>query len=430
MNPLLNEEQRRILEEAYLRCWNVPILSPGAGRIVQARWRSARNTIHMYQLREIIKRVEDYGWNIVVIHGQRVSLYSRYDKKALITVNRNEGVSDDVRWLLQPRELMQIVTICMFLRHPLNYHLPENNPFIHASNSEVINSFLIGRHGLESPKAITLYGQSETSTKEIVIISGYSGRTISIAKDKFETFIFSNPNLHKLFIQMLAKAGGEQSGIISVDEYMELRKLHDKKEAREQMKKLFDVLYDISLDGKQRIRILESWDKQNFEYSFTSKFLAHIGSKEAYPTLYPKQIFALKNPTAYWVAVIASNTKRVKASKTGQNSDKINIGRLLQQLYLPDPMPGRSGKQTIIDPLMKAFDVLRDNQIMDCKLVYSGVDGKVLDKSDPNYYKAWQNVAYLKTLCIHIDWLCNEPDYSLTRNRAKQQRKRTSKKRS
>lgn len=164
---------------------------------------------------------------------------------------------------------------------------------------------------------------------------------------------------------------------ISLDEYMSMRKLKDKKEARKQVAQDLDILFNAKISFKEKrkrgkapdfhdIRIVSDKGIKNgvITVSFGAAFYNIL---LGYPVMpYPAQLWALdskRNPNSFYFLRKIAEHKNMNAGK--KNEDIISVSTLLQSApFLPayDEVMETDRKLThrIIDPFERDLDALRD----------------------------------------------------------------------
>lgn len=164
---------------------------------------------------------------------------------------------------------------------------------------------------------------------------------------------------------------------ISLEEYMSMRKLKDKKEARKQVAQDLDILFNAKISFKEKrkrgkapdfhdIRIVSDKGIKNgvITVSFGAAFYNIL---LGYPVMpYPAQLWALdskRNPNSFYFLRKIAEHKNMNAGK--KNEDIISVSTLLQSSpFLPayDEVMETDRKLThrIIDPFERDLDALRD----------------------------------------------------------------------
>lgn len=239
--------------------------------------------------------------------------------------------------------------------------------------------------------------------------------------------------LQRQLLDKACKSGFTSSEIeLSLDEFMQLRQLTDKKSAREQFKRAADDYYEVSYEavsdtGRVRIRPLDAQAILNYGkavFSFSSKFFdAHKrnGSLEYIPEAY----FALSgnnDVNTYSVGIYIYDYTRRNLGKPNEN--KIKVTTLLEVTSLPSAaeIDSKYYKRQIIEPFFKALSKAATLGGFKYSLALSG--GKPL--SDRDSVNAHYDYDLFSDCVIVIQWI-KEPEYHSQlreRKQAEAERKR------
>ena len=175
--------------------------------------------------------------------------------------------------------------------------------------------------------------------------------------------------------------GGAKSPtvVISVNEYMDLRELRDRKEARQQIVKDLSLLAKTSISWNEKmgqktipyaeINLVDSWfwtdkKKTSIKFTFGQTFYRVL---LRYPIMaYPLQLQTLnnkKNPNSYYLLRKIAEQKNMNIGK--KNEDVISVQTLLENApFLPsydEVMKGdRAINRRIVKPFERDMDILSD----------------------------------------------------------------------
>lgn len=203
---------------------------------------------------------------------------------------------------------------------------------------------------------------------------------------------------------------------LTLDEYMNLCSLKDKKEARKQLKGAIQTIYNISMkwnethyDRKKKIErnwqiriadlMAEEWyedpvknSKVIFKFTFD---IAEYLSK-AYIMPYPKNLFRINskyNPHAYYLGRKLIDHYNQNIGK--KNRNRILVSTLLKCLpELPDYESTRYVSQLIISPFERDLDSLVDEYSILDAWWYCNKEGSALDDAELKDadYATWSNL--------------------------------------
>ena len=187
--------------------------------------------------------------------------------------------------------------------------------------------------------------------------------------------------LFDALVYILTDSGAKSETVrMSVDYFMELRGLKDRKEAKKQMATCADLLFKTALTWQEKIgdklvpyagvNIADSWmwaDKKKtaIDFTFGSTFLKVMRN---YPVMYyPPQLWLLnskKNPNSYYLLRKISEHKNMNVGKNNENI--IAVKTLLANApNLPSyeevmETKGKQLTQRIIEPFQRDMDALAD----------------------------------------------------------------------
>lgn len=228
-------------------------------------------------------------------------------------------------------------------------------------------------------------------------------------------------NIDKLLRQINYKSYQDSHAnkevVITLDEFMELRGLSDRKEARKQFTKVIDDLFNLSCKTKNskygEIRYVQNKPViKNSQVSFAlSDFylaaLIYYSSISLLPTSFMR--IDGRGSNAYKIAVYLSDHKRRNLNKSNEN--KVTIAKLLEITSLPDAktIEPNHYKQQIIDPFFAALEKAKSTGEFTYTLSRRGDDAC-------NTVEAHYDYNYFITCTVNVQWL-KEPDYTQLRER-------------
>ena len=351
---LFTEEERALLEEAGDFAYSHFYWQPPQPETFRKKFWGDRTR----KLCDILKKAQGKPFYYIHRRGDVVDIFLKAKETKLIktipcplkeesTEHVLESVGITHQRYLEPVDFMRLCLIGYQLNTDDSLiDLTYTPDLLYKSFSSLLcDSPHVGKRNLLEKEEDEIYGDVEMQTIKIIKLTAINGSVVTIPADMFADYLFTNPPLHKLLTQLIDKARNGKEVILSLDEYMTPRKLKDKRTAREQMKRLFDVLYEMSFgvrnEGFRDFRIIydrEYKDRIGERVVFTDPFLEHINdSKDGYLLNVPADFMPIENPTAYWIAVYA-NLHRLRRSKTfgGRNSlhavIKLHVSRFLELL--------------------------------------------------------------------------------------------------
>lgn len=192
---------------------------------------------------------------------------------------------------------------------------------------------------------------------------------------------------------------------LGIKGYMELRDLHDAKEARQQMLNDVRVLFNLEAvhDG-EHFRIVQNYDEKRrgmIPITVSEEFFELL-KESGYCMSLPPQLFKLsakKTPNAFYFLYKITATKRINLGT--KREDKIRMETLLNsspELPHYNEVMEMSGavKKRIIDPVIRDLDALSDT------LNWSVCDdcGQPVEKSKLAKMRYYEFMR----LSVHIDW--------------------------
>lgn len=225
-------------------------------------------------------------------------------------------------------------------------------------------------------------------------------------------------NMDKLVRQIANKAMREGYAskhiTITLDEFKTLRGIRDDKEARKQLSKAAEDLYNSSIEysfGKLTIKtryIEAKAEIKNSSITFyiSSAFFNNLKENRSIAYI-PYGLFTIptKSDNAYSIAMFLADNKRRNLGKANEN--RVSINKLLEITSLPtvDEIKPNRYKQQIIDPFINALNTAASTGDFTYKIVLS--NGKPLTRIDEiNLYFDYE----LFTTClIEVTWL-KEPE--------------------
>lgn len=206
---------------------------------------------------------------------------------------------------------------------------------------------------------------------------------------------------------------------LSLDEYMSLCSLKDRKEAKKQLKAAIQAIYNLSMswseasyEGKKKVernwqvRVADLMGEEWFEdpvkkSSVTFKFTFDIAEylSRAYIMPYPENLFQINsryNPHAYYLGRKLIDHYNQNMGK--RNRNRILVSTLLKCLpELPDYETTRYVSQLIISPFERDLDALVDDYRILSSWEYCNKDGVTVDENSLQNmdYATWINLFVL-----------------------------------
>ncbi len=209
---------------------------------------------------------------------------------------------------------------------------------------------------------------------------------------------------------------------ISLDEYMELRGLSDRKEARLQYKRdtfnLF-MLYAEFTDGSRtrQVRFLqERGEVQNSNVTFIlSDAVFESMRLSGSMAMIPKSFFKLKG-NAYRIAIYLCDNKKRNINRDNEN--RVSIAKLLEVTTLPiaSEVEPKRYKSHIIDAFFNALS----NVVATGEITYEVVKSKGAKLSSVEAFTVHHDYELFSSCLIDVHW-SKEPEYykSLREHKAK-----------
>ena len=203
---------------------------------------------------------------------------------------------------------------------------------------------------------------------------------------------------------------------ITLDEYMELRGLTDRKEARQQYKRdtfnLFMLYAEFTTDNMTRqVRFLqERADIHNSNVSFIlSDAIFESIRDSGSEAMIPKSFFRLKR-NAYRIAIY--NKKR---NIGNANEDRVSIAKLLEVCTLPlaTEIEPKRYKSHIIDAFFNALD----NVVATGELTYKIVKRKGKQLTPTEEFSVHHDYALFSSCFIDVHWAKEPSLYTPLRER-------------
>ena len=316
------------------------------------------------------------------------------------------NLSEDYLFLCQgERDTLQLILdIAEYKSKPFTtegYIQTKNTPQTVALSS-------VGKRALK--EGVSSY--DDTSGDDIFTLVTTTGAVITIlgkeVKPNTQEFI----NMDKLYTHInhkFTESGFTAKEItITLNEFMELRGLTDKKEAREQFKKGISDLYNASIDVSGfSVRFIQ--DKsiiKNSAAAFTLSDKLFNSLKKNSSIDYRPVSFMRLNGNAYMIAAYLHNHRRRNIGKPTEN--RVSIRTLLEATLLPlasDTEPRRY-KSHIIEPFFTALNTAADTGEFTYKIVKS--NGIELSEHE-NFMSRLEYSDFIKYL-IQIQWV-KEPEY-------------------
>ncbi len=206
---------------------------------------------------------------------------------------------------------------------------------------------------------------------------------------------------------------------LSLDEYMNLCNLKDRKEAKKQLKSAIQSIYNISMkwsevsyEGKKKIernwqvRVADLMGEEWFEdpiknsnvmFKFTFDIAEYLS--QAYIMPYPKNLFQINskyNPHAYYLGRKLIDHYNQNIGK--RNRNRILVSTLLKCLPdLPNYETTRRVSELIISPFERDLDALVDDYGILNSWEYCNKDGVTFDENSLKNmdYATWINLFVL-----------------------------------
>lgn len=282
-----------------------------------------------------------------------------------------------------------------------------------------------------------------------------TGVRVYIDKEQYSQLLFTSPNMDKLIKQLNHKAyvNGFKSKTVTLtlDEIQEARGARDRRELDKSVRAALNGLFAISLTyeredstGKEfkKRRIIQEADGREghgrghsaqYSITYTDAYFNHLRSTPQVVQL-PTEILKIPNnkPHAYSFATAFYEQKRRNIGKAQGIENKLAVKTLLNYSSLPsyDKLKDKAqAAQLIIDPFLKAFDYLEEQEILTYELQHSAKDargGNGITLTDEELDRVYRDYAFFSSLIVKVIWR-KEPDYSnllaAKRNRLEQANK-------
>lgn len=226
-------------------------------------------------------------------------------------------------------------------------------------------------------------------------------------------------NMDKLLRHMIYRAiqDGLTSPIVNItlDDFKQVRGLRDNKEARSQLKKAVDLLYNSSIEinsnrGSISTRFIDT--KAEIKNSsvilvFSNSYFNMLKNNKSIAQI-PLSFFEIKSsqPNAYKIALFLADHKKRNIGNANEN--RVTIRKLLEVTSLPpaDTIEPRRYKLQIIDPFFKALEVITATGELKYKIVHSnGVELTSYEKNNIEF-----DYDLFSHCLIDVEWL-REPEY-------------------
>lgn len=254
------------------------------------------------------------------------------------------------------------------LEKPLN--LKGNEDFSIIRQNKIFNNLPTVQTNKRNTKTVI------TDDKQIKTEVTNDDNTIILTLEKKLKDACINPTTHKMldFIMLSWSADGARAREFefSLQDFMQLFQLNDKKHAKEQIDKHIDQIANISCIKTGQASYLWLFeeikptdDKQGFQITFTPKFY----DKYVKPTrvmYYPNTLFAIdtkKYPHAYNIGRKFASHRRINQNKNSKNIDTLSIRNLLpccpkMPTYNEVMKSNRDIKGRIYEPFLQNLNAL------------------------------------------------------------------------
>lgn len=308
-----------------------------------------------------------------------------------------------------------------------------------AAQKEIVDTlsraFGVIRQG-SATNALSKIRSDRAKVDEITGIATIKSGNLKVSLRDFQSIAGFKTSTHKLLDALTRKftETGAKSPFVTLplDEYMELRGISDKKEARKQVNADLLTMYNTDLEFTEKRRGADGgWFKMricdavgvvkrgNILFSFGSTYYSYLMRCTIMP--YPKDAFRLddrKNPNSYYLARRISEHKNMNAGKP--NEDIISVETLLAACpYLPKYAEvkdtDRAFGRRIVEPFERDMNALSSFLSWE----YCGKNGSPL----PEHDLSMQDYETFAATRIHVFWTGEYPDQTKRLER-KEARKR------
>lgn len=207
----------------------------------------------------------------------------------------------------------------------------------------------------------------------------------------------------------------DQKVEITLDEFMELRGLRDRKEARKQFNKAIDLLYNVSYeldDGKHKIsvrylQIKATIDNSRAVFLLSDPFFKQLRDNGSIDYS-PKGFLRMdgKSDNAYAVGMYLSDQRRRNIGKG--DSYRVSIGKLLEVTDLPSAsgIDSKYYRRQIIVPFFNALNKAASEGNFEYRIVHSRGDTLTAEEKNNIMY----DYSIFISCLIEPTWH-DEPDY-------------------
>lgn len=283
-----------------------------------------------------------------------------------------------------------------FIREP-----PEE--YFYGLNSNNLNAIM------HSPKTLQRVGK----TNEYRAVSGHVViiKTNKLEIEEMEIKGLSVPEKQALFtlIELFKQNNESRTFYFTVEDYMHIRGLTDKKETKQQMKTLFNSLacYTFILDDEKEdyqdagARKIIEWTFENnpiFEVEFGKKFYNDL--KKAFSTLYPKKLLTLNTSQegVTWELLQLLHSHKRTNPETNTIYTTLSLRTIFNKCHsLPrlENVEKKYYKRQIINPIQHALEEEFDRD----NIFFIDENKKRIAKDDiPN------DLEIIKNLSVQIKW--------------------------
>lgn len=332
----------------------------------------------------------------------------------------NTEEKKDLSKYAKPIDLQMFSGTCTQTVHSVQPTIaPTDQPTAYKSYSSILQG--AGTNTLTKLKADTKEGGNAiidaiTGTATIksgeaftLTLANYSG----LAGLKTSTYQL----LDALTVALTERSGNEATVSISLEDYMAIRGLKDKKEARKQVKADLETLYNASLSAKEKViengkaverdftdfRIIESKGiiKGYIVATFASNFYNHIRNNY-FVMPYPSQLQRLSgkyNPNSYYFLRKIAELKNMNIGTPSE--DIIAVNTLLESspqlaTYEQVMKTDRAVNRKIIEPFERDMNALENTLSWE----YCQSKGLPLEEGKETV----TNYSYFESLYIKVKW--------------------------
>lgn len=308
--------------------------------------------------------------------------------------------------------------------------------FIAVKSSPIIDVFdYITRSSIRS--AVHMEG-----FEDMYEITAKNGVKLTLKAEAYGVMPLASQNADKLLIQCNNKSiltGYKSDKVsISLSEFMNARKLKDRKEAAKKAREALNFIFAIALTAEeqyggsfQKKRIVQSADyiqgkgqqESTLTIQYTSDYFNHL-KRIPQQAQYPPEILAIPDnkKNSYIFAKEFCHSKRNNIG-TGEEN-RLRVSTLLQYSTLPkyEDLPNKAqASQKIIGPFIDALDYLEEIGILSYEFKYSKTEKKGDELTEKDLQALFTDYALFSSLIVEVAWI-NEPDYSHLIERKRQQK--------